>query len=172
MKNLFRLFTVTALSLALGFISIMPAVAEEKIEDLRIKTLYESSDEVILEIPNQLVLDNPEEFGFLSLKEQPLITHRPDQNETQLLGPIISAVLVSVASKVIYSCVFLRGSSNACYNTYTFLTTRIIVNFNMDNKTTELLVSQEFYPGYIPGCEPRNSGPCNAGRWIVSFKKS
>lgn len=29
----------------------------------------------------------------------------------------------------------------------------------------EYEVSGNFVPGYIPGCEPRNSGPCNAGYW-------
>lgn len=29
----------------------------------------------------------------------------------------------------------------------------------------EYEVSGNFVPGYIPGCEPRNSGPCNAGCW-------
>lgn len=30
----------------------------------------------------------------------------------------------------------------------------------------------KFIPGYIPGCEPRHSGPCNTGYWeykIVSL---
>ena len=29
----------------------------------------------------------------------------------------------------------------------------------------EYEVSGNFVPEYIPGCEPCNSGPCNAGYW-------
>lgn len=32
-------------------------------------------------------------------------------------------------------------------------------------------VSGNFVPGYIPGCEPRNSGPCNAGYWQYQVSK-
>lgn len=31
---------------------------------------------------------------------------------------------------------------------------------------------KQYHPGYIPGCEPRYSGPCNAGWWEVIFEKS
>ncbi len=33
------------------------------------------------------------------------------------------------------------------------------------------VVSGNFVPGYIPGCEPRNSAPCNAGYWQYSVTK-
>lgn len=31
---------------------------------------------------------------------------------------------------------------------------------------TGYFVYGQYIPGYIPGCEPRYSGPCNQGYWI------
>ena len=33
------------------------------------------------------------------------------------------------------------------------------------NGTATYLVTGNYIPGYIPGCEPRNSLPCNSGYW-------
>ena len=33
------------------------------------------------------------------------------------------------------------------------------------------IVSGEYIPGYIPGCEPMHSGPCNQGYWRYEVRK-
>ena len=33
------------------------------------------------------------------------------------------------------------------------------------------IVSGTYHPGYIPGCEPRYSAPCNAGYWTYTYAK-
>lgn len=34
------------------------------------------------------------------------------------------------------------------------------------------IVGGTYHPGYIPGCEPRYSAPCNAGYWTYTYSKA
>ena len=42
---------------------------------------------------------------------------------------------------------------------------RIVLRYITNPKKTEYSVDAIYHAGYIPGCEPRHSLPCNSGYW-------
>ncbi len=44
-------------------------------------------------------------------------------------------------------------------------TCRIVLRYIINPKKTEYSVDAIYHAGYIPGCEPRHSLPCNSGYW-------
>jgi len=59
----------------------------------------------------------------------------------------------------------LSGCSTIEYVTGHDLCREVLRYVSNPTNGREYTVEGIYYPGYIPGCEPRYSGPCNAGYW-------
>lgn len=125
-------------------------------------------DSLVIIIPHQLVLERPDMYGSILDNADLDVNMQP--RSLAWLGKILIGVTVGVLT----SCVVKEwgSSENPCSRAWNFLTTTKIKQLNIPNGNSNLIVYQEYHPGYIPGCEPRYSAPCNAGYWEVVFKKS
>ena len=127
-------------------------------------------DSLVMTIPHQLVLEKPETYGSILDNADIDINNNMQPRIPAWLGNI----LVTVVAGVLTACIVEEwgSSNNPCSRAWEFLTTTKIKQLNIPlNGKTKLVVYQEYHPGYIPGCQPMHSGPCNAGYWEVIFEK-
>lgn len=83
----------------------------------------------------------------------------------------ISGTLIAIVKVVVTSCSIVQlidsKHRNPCY---------ILVNLIYDGLSSipsgNYKIYANYVPGYIPGCEPRHSAPCNAGYWQYSATRS
>lgn len=125
----------------------------------------------MMTIPHQLVLEQPDKYRSILDNSYP----NPDMNMQPRIAEWLGIILVTVASGVLTACIVEKWGSdgNPCSRAWEFLTTTKIRQLGIpQNGKTRLIVSQKYHAGYIPGCEPRHSAPCNAGYWEVVFQKS
>lgn len=143
-------------------------IVESNGVDYTVTTKY-YEDSLVITIPHQLVLEKPDMYGSI------LDNANLDMNMQPRIAEWLGIILVTVAGNVLSACVIEKWGSdgNPCSRAWEFLTTTKIKQLNIpQNGKARLVVSQQYHPGYIPGCEPRHSGPCNAGWWEVIFEKS
>ena len=135
--------------------------------DYTVTTKY-YEDSLVMTIPHQLVLEQPELYGSI------LDNADLDMNLQPRILVWLGKILIGVTTGVLIACIVEEWgtSGNPCSRAWDFLTKTKIKQLNIpQNGNTRLIVSQTYHAGYIPGCEPRYSAPCNAGYWEVIFQK-
>ena len=58
------------------------------------------------------------------------------------------------------------------YGVELFFDTNLIYDGLSSIPSGNYKIYANYVPGYIPGCEPRHSAPCNAGYWQYSATRS
>lgn len=160
--------TGSILAVSDDFIFIENEIVEIDGVDYTVTTKY-YEDSLVMTIPHQLVLEQPEVYGNI------LDNADLDMNMQPRMPAWLGTILIGVTIGVLTSCIVVEWgtSGNPCSRAWDFLTTTKIKQLNIpQNGNTRLIVSQTYHAGYIPGCEPRYSAPCNAGYWEVIFQKS
>lgn len=89
----------------------------------------------------------------------------PPETQTYSAGAV-AGVIWAVISTALTACTIIEWTvgENPCEIAYKYLLKVVI-----SPRTGKYRVGSVYHQGYIPGCEPRNSLPCNSGYYEYTF---
>lgn len=90
------------------------------------------------------------------------IDYEPPVMTRSVIGTIWAVISTTMTACTIFEWTF---GPNPCEIAYKYLL-RLL---GTGATTGKYVVNGTYHPGYIPGCEPRHSSPCNSGYYEYSF---
>lgn len=157
-KSIVALLSVFLLFLNLSVNSIS-VVAQEYGPMIETKYTFDTFTRIDEGMSVRIIIPNEETYLF---------------GTPQLRLGFAGAVLATVVGGGVTACIVNEWGTgnNPCSRVLGYLTKPIATQLGITNATNvKLKVFEQYHAGYIPGCQPMNSGPCNAGYWEIIFTK-